>query len=181
MRNSSQRFFTWAFKRRGITSETRSTTRPARCDCPNSSCDSQRAHTLCVLEISDCTSAQARIVGQVPREAIKGHLAEQRKYGMYWSQLIEAADRSGSLRPVTDLFVALMLVLGALNWTAEWFSPKRGASALAVADQAVAMALCGVAKPGHEAELGLAFGKREARKTKSARSSRATPATKRRT
>jgi TetR/AcrR family transcriptional regulator, cholesterol catabolism regulator len=115
-----------------------------------------RAHTLSVLETSDYASAQARIVGQVPREIMKGHLSEQQKYGAYWNELIEAADRSGALRPGTDLFVAKMLVLGALNWTAEWFSPKRGASAAAVADQAVAMVLNGVAAHAREAEIALA-------------------------
>ena len=36
-----------------------------------------------------------------------------------------------------------MLLFGALNWTAEWYEPKRGKSATAVADQAVAMVLHG--------------------------------------
>jgi TetR/AcrR family transcriptional regulator, cholesterol catabolism regulator len=114
-----------------------------------------RAHTLSVLEISDYASAQARIVGQVPREVLKGHLVEQRAYGAYWNDLIEAADRAGALRPGTDLFVTRMLVLGSLNWTAEWFSPKRGAAAAEVAEQAVAMVLTGVAKLGYEVELGM--------------------------
>jgi hypothetical protein len=39
-----------------------------------------------------------------------------------------------------------MLVLGALNWTAEWYEPNRGKSAAAIADQAVAMALHGLAR-----------------------------------
>ena len=37
-----------------------------------------------------------------------------------------------------------MLILGALNWTAEWYEPKRGKSASVVADQAVAMVLHGL-------------------------------------
>jgi TetR/AcrR family transcriptional regulator, cholesterol catabolism regulator len=106
-----------------------------------------RAHTLAVLEIGDYASAQARIVGQVPAEVRKGHLADQRRYGAYWNSLIEAAATAGSLRPGLDLFVARMLVLGALNWTAEWYEPKRGVSAAAIADAAVMMALSGLALP----------------------------------
>jgi len=109
-----------------------------------------RAHTLAVLEIGDYASAQARIVGQVPAEVSKGHLADQRRYGAYWHSLIDAAAAAGSLRPGLDLFVARMLVLGALNWTAEWYEPKRGVSAAAIADAAVVMALSGLAAPGHE-------------------------------
>lgn len=106
-----------------------------------------RAHTLAVLEISDYASAQARIVGQVPPEVRKGHLVHQRKYGVYWNELIEAAVAAGSVRPGTDLFVARMLVLGALNWTAEWYKPARDLRPAAIADQAVAMVLHGLALP----------------------------------
>jgi len=104
-----------------------------------------RAHTLAVLEISDYGSAQARIVGQVPPDVLKGHEADQRHYGAYWNDLIKAAADAGQLRPGTDLFVARMLLFGALNWTAEWYEPGRGKSAAVVADQAVAMVLHGLA------------------------------------
>jgi hypothetical protein len=98
-----------------------------------------------VLEIGDYASAQARIVGQVPPEVRKGHLVHQRKYGAYWNDLIEAAVAAGAVRPDVDLFVARMLVLGALNWTAEWYTPKRDLRPTAIADQAVAMVLHGLA------------------------------------
>ncbi len=104
-----------------------------------------RAHTTAVLEISDYSSAQARIVGQVPPEVFKEHLVEQRSYGAYWNDLIGAAVDAGELRAGIDPFVARMLVLGALNWTAEWYQAGRGFTADAVADQAVAMVLHGLA------------------------------------
>ncbi len=104
-----------------------------------------RAHTLAVLELSDYASAQARIVGQVPRELRAAHLDDQRRYGAYWNDLLAAAVASGELRPGADLFVTRMLVLGALNWTAEWYAPGRGAAATDVADQAVALVLHGLA------------------------------------
>ena len=50
-----------------------------------------RAHTMAVLEISDYTSAQARIVGQVPPAVADGHHRDQRAYGEYWNELFEAA------------------------------------------------------------------------------------------
>jgi AcrR family transcriptional regulator len=104
-----------------------------------------RAHTLSVLEISDYASAQARIVGQVPPEVLKGHVADQRRYGAYWNTLIQAAVDSGELRPDLDLFVARMLVLGALNWTAEWYRSKQGRTAESIADDAVALFMHGLA------------------------------------
>jgi hypothetical protein len=72
-------------------------------------------------------------------------MADQRKYGEYWHNLIEEAVGAGEIRPDVDRFVTRMLVLGALNWTAEWYQPGRGASADAVADQAVTLVLHGIA------------------------------------
>jgi AcrR family transcriptional regulator len=106
-----------------------------------------RAHTLSVLEISDYASAQARIVGQVPPDVLKGHVADQRRYGAYWNTLIEDAVQAGQLRPDVDLFVARMLVLGALNWTAEWYRPKRGTPAESIADDAVKLLVNGLTPP----------------------------------
>ena len=34
--------------------------------------------------------------------------------------------REGLLRPELDLYIAQMLVLGALNWAVEWWTPRRG-------------------------------------------------------
>jgi TetR/AcrR family transcriptional regulator, cholesterol catabolism regulator len=108
-----------------------------------------RAHTMAVLEISDYASAQARIVSQVPSSIATAHRRDQRKYGEYWKGLLEAADAAGQLAPDTDLFVVRMLAFGAMNWTAEWFATRRGADASAVAEQAVAMLLNGMARrPG---------------------------------
>lgn len=103
-----------------------------------------RAHTTAVLEISDYSSAQARIVGQVPPDVLQGHMADQRAFGAYWNELIVAAQRAGQLRADVDPFVTRMLILGALNWTAEWYQPDRGRSAESVADHAVAITLEGL-------------------------------------
>lgn len=103
-----------------------------------------RAHVLCQLAISDYASAQARIAGQVPPHILKGHQADKRKYGEFWNSLLEAAVDAGEVRGDIDLFTARMLVLGALNWTAEWYRPKRGRSAEAIANDAVALLLDGL-------------------------------------
>ena len=105
-----------------------------------------RAHTMAVLEISDYTSAQARVVGQVPHEVARLHRTEQRQYGEYWHGLWAAARDAGQIDAGLDLFTVRMLAFGAMNWTAEWFNPKRGADASSVADTAVAMILDGVAR-----------------------------------
>jgi AcrR family transcriptional regulator len=80
-------------------------------------------HVLMILEIGDYTSANIRIFGQVPDDIRARHLADQRAYGNVWRALLEGARAAGEIRPDLDLSVIRMLILGALNWTAEWYRP----------------------------------------------------------
>ena len=93
------------------------------------------AHLRHELEISDYTTASIRNAGQLPEKIRKRQLAEEAKYGKIWARLIKAAADEKQIREDLDLYIAQMLVIGALNWTAEWWSPKRGSL-----DKVVAMA-----------------------------------------
>ena len=97
-----------------------------------------------VLEIGDYTSANIRIFGQVPDEVRARHLADQRAYGNVWRALLEEARAAGEIRADLDLGVIRMLILGALNWTAEWYRPGPR-TATEVAREATAMICDGLA------------------------------------
>lgn len=84
------------------------------------------AHMRHELEISDYTTASIRNAGQVPEKIRARQLAEEAKYGALWRTLFDEAAAAGELRPELDSGVARMLVLGALNWAAEWWTPARG-------------------------------------------------------
>jgi hypothetical protein len=101
------------------------------------------AHVLVVLEIGDYTSANIRIFGQLPDDIRRRHLAQQRSYGDLWRGLLEDARAAGELRPDLDLSVLRMLILGALNWTVEWYRPGT-LSAAEVARNATTMICEGV-------------------------------------
>jgi len=101
------------------------------------------AHVLMVLEIGDYTCANIRIFGQVPDDIRSRHLEDQRAYGHVWQSLLEDARAAGELRPDLDLSVIRMLILGALNWTAEWYRPGPQ-SATEVAREATAMICEGI-------------------------------------
>jgi len=105
-----------------------------------------RAQIAAVLEISDYASAQVRIVGQVPRDVYRRHVSDQNRYGAYWNEMIEAAIASGDLRDDLDPYVVRMLLFGAMNWTAEWYRPRRGSSPEVIGDQAVEMVLQGLGR-----------------------------------
>ena len=84
------------------------------------------AHLRHALEISDYTTASIRNSGQVPQAIRKRQVREEERYGEVWRKLVNDLARSGALRPELDLYIAQMLVLGALNWTVEWWDSRRG-------------------------------------------------------
>lgn len=84
------------------------------------------AHLRHELDISDYTTASIRNAGQLPPSIRKRQLAEEARYGEVWRALFAEAAAVGEIRPNLDLYVAQMLVFGALNWTAEWWHPRRG-------------------------------------------------------
>ncbi|GAB3032177.1 TetR/AcrR family transcriptional regulator [Mycobacterium bourgelatii] len=92
------------------------------------------AHLRHELEISDYTTAAIRNAGQVPVAIRKRQIVEEERYGEIWRRLINNVARAGLLRPEFDLYIAQMLVLGALNWAVEWWSPRRGSIEAVVAN-----------------------------------------------
>lgn len=102
-------------------------------------------HVLAVLQIGDYTSANIRIFGQIPEEVRERHLVDQRRYGAYWNTLLEEARAAGEIRADADLSVVRMLILGAANWSAEWFRPDGASTPEGVADELVRMVCDGLA------------------------------------
>jgi TetR/AcrR family transcriptional regulator, cholesterol catabolism regulator len=92
------------------------------------------AHLRHELEISDYTTAAIRNAGQVPPRIRKRQILEEQRYGEVWRRLINDLARAGQLRADLDLYLAQMLVLGALNWAVEWWDPRRGALETVVAN-----------------------------------------------
>jgi TetR/AcrR family transcriptional regulator, cholesterol catabolism regulator len=92
------------------------------------------AHLRHALEISDYTTASIRNAGQVPLAIRTRQILEEERYGEVWRRLINDLAREGRLRPELDLYIAQMLVLGALNWAVEWWDPHRGSLETVVAN-----------------------------------------------
>src|ERR1700730_3971895 len=79
------------------------------------------AHLVALLEASDFTSANIRIYGQLPENLKKPHRPLRRAYAKYWDQLFLDARRAGEIRADIEIVPLRIFVLGALNWTIEWF------------------------------------------------------------
>lgn len=82
------------------------------------------AHLRYELLISDYTTASVRNAGQVPDEVRERSAAEEAAYSHMWRGLFEAAREAGDLRPDIDANLARFLILGAMNWAAEWWDPS---------------------------------------------------------
>ena len=83
------------------------------------------AHLRHELELSDYASASIRNAGQIPDRLRARQLKEEAAYGRIWRRLFDDARTNGQLRRDLDARLAQLLVIGALNWSAEWFDPRR--------------------------------------------------------
>jgi AcrR family transcriptional regulator len=83
------------------------------------------AHLRHELELSDYTTASIRNSRQIPERLRARPANEFEGYGAIWRELFDEAAASGQLRADLDPRVAQLLVLGALNWAAEWWDPRR--------------------------------------------------------
>jgi AcrR family transcriptional regulator len=83
------------------------------------------AHLRHELELSDYASASIRNAGQIPERLRTRQLKEEAAYGRIWRRLFDEARAEGQLRSDLDARHAQLLVVGALNWSVEWFDPRR--------------------------------------------------------
>lgn len=85
-----------------------------------------QGHLHGLLDHGDFTSANIRIYGQIPDEAKTRHRAVRGVYAAYWDELLKQARDSGELRADIDAGVMRLFLIGALNWTVEWYDSRRG-------------------------------------------------------
>jgi AcrR family transcriptional regulator len=104
------------------------------------------AHLVALLEASDFTSANIRIYGQLPEHLKKPHRPLRRAYARYWDRLFLDARRAGEIRADIEIVPLRIFVLGALNWTIEWFSFNSRQAVLKLARRTELLIFDGVKK-----------------------------------
>lgn len=83
-------------------------------------------HLRGLLEHGDFTSASIRTYGQLPQKLKSSNQARRNQYSRFWDKLLAEAAERGEVRKGVDLHIARLVILGAVNWTVEWFDPQRG-------------------------------------------------------
>ncbi len=84
------------------------------------------AHLRNELQLSDYCTAAIRNSGQLPEKLSKRQKKEEAAYGRIWQSLFFDAAAAGEVDPELDVTLEMLLSLGALNWVAEWWDPRRG-------------------------------------------------------
>jgi TetR/AcrR family transcriptional regulator, cholesterol catabolism regulator len=104
-----------------------------------------QAHLCFQVEVSDYARAAARSTKQVPPDMQVRINSEFRAYGRFFDRLIGAAMREGFIDSTVDRSALRMLIIGAANWTPEWYRPDGDSSANEIADLLVRLVFKGVA------------------------------------
>ena len=81
-------------------------------------------HLRVVLDLSDFTTAAIRNMGQLPEAMRRQIRSDHRSYGELWQKLFVDAQENGEIRSDVDVTAARLLIIGALNWSPEWWTPR---------------------------------------------------------
>ncbi|AII10957.1 TetR/AcrR family transcriptional regulator [Rhodococcus opacus] len=95
-------------------------------------CAAAAAHLEVELELSHFSTAVTRNTGQLPDDIHTRLRDDSRAYSALWRELIENAHEAGQIDDL-DRRAAIKLVMGALNWTPEWWNRSQGSLADLVA------------------------------------------------
>ena len=87
-----------------------------------------RAHLRALLDVSDYTSANVRIFGQVPQSVRDANLPTRRAYEAEWHSLLSQLKKDGTLKQDVDIRRLRLMLIGTLNATLDWFDPDRGSA-----------------------------------------------------
>ncbi len=103
-----------------------------------------RTHLKFQLVESDYARAVARCIGQSPQDMWKRVNEKFRIYGRFFDDLIRAAMKSGELDPKVDRSALRMLIIGAANYTPEWYHREGSMNADQISNLLVRLLVQGV-------------------------------------
>ena len=84
-----------------------------------------RSHLSALLEYSDYTSAGLKAYSNAPEAVRQAARAHRRRYEAIWGRLVEELMRAGRAPPGASAETLRLAVLGLMNWSPEWYRPKR--------------------------------------------------------
>lgn len=94
------------------------------------------AHLRALLLAHDFTSANIRVLGQVPLAVREAHRALRRRYERYWLTLLNDLRQRGDIRATSDLNRTVFFLFGAMNWATEWYDERKSPLAVVASELA---------------------------------------------
>jgi AcrR family transcriptional regulator len=105
------------------------------------------AQLKAMIAIGDYAIASRHVFSQIPAKVRKKHIRLREDFAGYWQSLFLEAQKDGFIDSSIDVSLCRVYVVGAINWSIEWFDPKKR-SIDYVADHFVRMALGGFLQGG---------------------------------
>jgi hypothetical protein len=102
------------------------------------------AHLEMAVQEGAYSTVNLRMFGQVPADIRMRVGRRQRVVRTFWDGLLTDARDAGAIRDDLNLRAVRMLILGALNWTAEWYQASGELSLGEIAAQASSLVLQGL-------------------------------------
>jgi TetR/AcrR family transcriptional regulator, cholesterol catabolism regulator len=106
-----------------------------------------RAHLKYALVESAYALALARCVGQWPEDMWKRINEKFRRYGKFVDDLIQLAMNAGEIDPDVNRSALRMLIIGAANYTPEWYHRSGPLSVDQISDLLIRLMVRGVGTP----------------------------------
>ena len=82
------------------------------------------AHLSALLEYGDYTSAGLKAYGDAPEAVRQSARSHRRRYEALWAKLVDELMHAGA-PPGVSATTLRLAVLGLMNWSPEWYRPKR--------------------------------------------------------
>ncbi len=82
-------------------------------------------HMDYVFKASEFTSANIRSYGMLPSHFRERHREIRHQYGRLWDRVLREAQDDDAIRSDIRIVPLRQVMLGALNWTVEWFDPNK--------------------------------------------------------
>lgn len=83
------------------------------------------AHLDYLFKASEFTSANIRSYGMLPTRFRERHRGIRHEYGHLWDSILRESQEDGAIRSDIKIVPLRQVMLGALNWTVEWFDPNK--------------------------------------------------------
>jgi TetR/AcrR family transcriptional regulator, cholesterol catabolism regulator len=119
-----------------------------------------RAHLRLLLSEDDSVYVLMYEWGSLRGETREAMIRLRDRYDAAWAEVLEDSARQGRLRAGLDLRLVRLFSFGAMNWAAQWYSPRGGKTLEEIGDAFVGLLAYGLLpEAGRPADMAAELGR----------------------